>query len=529
MTISSRRQFLRQASLGAAALYVRDTRVLAAATQVFESRAQDVAGTDAASIRKFASRIAGHVITPEMPDYESSRLVFNRAFNRRPALIVRCAGPSDVARALDFARTKNLALAVRGGGHNRAGLSVCDGGVVIDLSRMNRVEVDADKRVARAQAGALVRDLDQATQRFGLATTSGGCPTIGIAGLTLGGGEGQLMSKYGAACDNLIRAQFVTVDGRQVEASQNSNPDLFWAIRGGGGNFGVATALEYRLHPVTDVLAGTLTFPGGRIPELLQAFAKLVKAAPDEMSVVGSVLPSEQGTRFQLLFLHCGDPRQGNELLRPLRALQPQEDNVKVESYLQAQEAAFLRAPVAHFQTDLFLPELAAGAITRITTATNDSPPNNKVFLVPLYGAISRVAVSDTAFALRHPGYEVDIVSTWSVPPRKRVRCNGSSLCVTICSRLRVACTSTSWAKRAKSLCGRRTAQTMLGWWRSRKSTTPTMCCGSTRTSSQLRSRRDQVRTRPRPPSQASSRDCSSATEPRPVHIGPSIKRACVQ
>ena len=213
---------------------------------------------------------------------KSARLIFNRAFDRRPALIVRCAGARDVARALEFAQNQNLPLAVRGGGHNRAGFSVCDGGVVIDLSGMNRVEVDAGKRVARAEAGALVRDLDQATQRFGLATTSGGCPTVGIAGLTLGGGEGLLMSKYGAACDNLISAQLVTVDGRQVEASENSNPDLFWAIRGGGGNFGVATALEYRLHPVTDVLTGTLTYPAGRIPELLQAFVKFVATAPDE-------------------------------------------------------------------------------------------------------------------------------------------------------------------------------------------------------------------------------------------------------
>jgi FAD/FMN-containing dehydrogenase len=147
-----------------------------------------------------------------------------------------CAGAADVARALEFAQKQNLPLAVRGGGHNRAGFSVCDGGMVIDLSGMNRVQVDAGKRVARAESGALVRDLDHATQRFGLATTSGGCPTVGIAGLTLGGGEGQLMAKYGAACDNLISAQIVTVDGRQVEASQNANPDLFWAIRGGGGN-----------------------------------------------------------------------------------------------------------------------------------------------------------------------------------------------------------------------------------------------------------------------------------------------------
>jgi FAD/FMN-containing dehydrogenase len=204
---------------------------------MFEAREPNAAPHDAAAIRNLVSQISGQVITPETSDYESARLVFNRAFDRRPALIVRCAGAPDIARVLDFAQNQNLPLAVRGGGHNRAGFSVCDGGVVIDLSGMNRVEVDAGKRVARAQAGALVRDMDEATQRFGLATTMGGCPTVGISGLTLGGGEGLLMSKYGTACDNLISVQLVTVDGRQVEASQSSNPDLFWAVRGGGRKF----------------------------------------------------------------------------------------------------------------------------------------------------------------------------------------------------------------------------------------------------------------------------------------------------
>jgi hypothetical protein len=378
MALTTRRQFVQQTAFAAAALYGHPIKAVAGASRVFEVHEQAAAPLDAAAIKKLASQITGHVITPEGPDYESSRLIFNGAFDRRPALILRCAGAPDVARALDFAQSQNLALAVRGGGHSRVGYGMCDRGAVIDLSGMNRVEVDAGKRVTRAEAGALVRDLDRATQQFGLATTSGGCPTVGIAGLTLGGGEGQLMCKFGAACDNLLSEQFVTVDGRQVEASQNSNLDLFWAIRGGGGNFGVVTALEYQLHPVTDVLAGTLLYPPGRIPELLQAFAKFVAAAPDEVSVVGQVLPSEQGTRFRILFLHCGDPRQGNDVLRPLRALKPQEDSVRVMSYLEAQGAAFLPAPVAHFQTDLFLPELTAGAIAAITTATNDAPPNNR-------------------------------------------------------------------------------------------------------------------------------------------------------
>jgi FAD binding domain/Berberine and berberine like len=420
MARTTRRQFVQQAAFAATALYGRPIKALAGARRIFEAYEQNAAPLDAATIRKLVSQISGHVITPATPGYESARLVFNRAFDRHPALIVHCAGAPDVARALEFAQNQNLPLAVRGGGHNRAGFSVCDGGVVIDLSGMNRVEVDAGKRVARAEAGALVRDLDHATQRFGLATTSGGCPTVGIAGLTLGGGEGLLMSKYGTACDNLISAQLVTVDGKQVEASPNSNPDLFWAIRGGGGNFAVATALEYRLHPVTDVLMGTLTYPPGGIPELLHVFVKFVATAPDDMNVVGGVLPSEQGPRFWMLVCYFGQPRDGDDLLRPLRALKPHEDKVRVRSYLEAQSGAgFLGAPIAHFQTDLFLPELGAAAISTITTATKDAAPNTRVFIIPLYGAVSRVGLSDTAFALRQPGYEMDILGTWSAPAEK--------------------------------------------------------------------------------------------------------------
>jgi hypothetical protein len=411
MTLTSRRQFVLQTAIAAAAICGRPIDVLAEAQRIFEPDEQNAPPLDAAAIRNLASKITGHVITSDSPDYESSRLIFNRAFDQHPALIVRCANASDVARSLEFTQNQNLPLAVRGGGHNRAGFSVCDGGVVIDLSGMNRVEVDPDKRVARAQAGALVCDLDQATQRLGLATTSGGCPTVGIAGLTLGGGEGQLMSKYGAACDNLISAQLVTVDGRQLEVSQNSNPDLFWAIRGGGGNFGVVTSFEYRLHPVTDA--------AGRIQEMLQTFVKLVASAPDELNVLCGVLPSGQGARFQLQFFYSGDPRQGNELLKPLQALKPQEDSVRTKSYLESQTAGFLRAPVAHFQTDLLLPELSAPAVAAISAATDHAPPTNRVFIVPLYGAISRVGLTETAFVLRRPGYEVDITGLWSSPDEK--------------------------------------------------------------------------------------------------------------
>jgi len=415
MEFTTRRRFVQRTLSVAAALYGRPLTAIGGAERMAERANQDAAAVDATAIRNFRSRITGQVIAPEAPEYEAARLVFNRAFDRRPAVIVRCAGASDVGRALEFAQSQHLPVAVRGGGHSRAGFGVCEGGVVIDLSAMNRVEVDAGTCVARAEAGSLVRDLDKATQRFGLATTMGGCPTVGIAGLTLGGGEGLLMSKYGAACDNLISAKLVTVEGKHIEASQSSNPDLFWAIRGGGGNFGVATTLEYRLHPVTSVLAGTLTYPPGRIPELLQAFGKFVAAAPDEMNVVGEVLPSEEGARFHMLICYCGDPDQGTGLLKPLRALKPQEDHMRVASYLQTQETINPYAPAAHFQTDLFLPELTTAAIETIAAAANNSPPTTRVFIVPLYGAITRVASRDTAFPLRQPGYELDIMGRWVV------------------------------------------------------------------------------------------------------------------
>lgn len=420
MAVTTRRQFVQQSLFAAAALYGYPVRTLAGVRGILTTGEQNAAPVDPTEIRTLASKINGHVITPEASDYESSRLVFNRAFDLRPAVIVRCAGPSDVARALDFAQTKNLPLAVHGGGHSRVGFGMCDGGVVIDLSAMKRVEVDAGKRVARVEAGALVRDLDEATQRLGLATTSGGCPTVGVAGLTLGGGEGKLMGKFGAACDNLLSAQVVTVDGRHVEANQKSNADLFWAIRGGGGNFGVVTSLEYQLHPVGDVLAGTLMYSAGRIPELLQAFVKFVAREPDEMDVLAQLLPSDRGPTCKMDVCYCGDLQQGNDLLRPLRTLKPQDDSVKVMPYLEAQAAAgFLQAPVAHFQTNFFLRELSGAAIAAITTAINNAPATCKVIIVPLRGAVSRVAVTDTAFALRQPGYELDLTGVWSTPAEK--------------------------------------------------------------------------------------------------------------
>ena len=415
-----RRHFARQTVFAAAALYSSPLRAWEEARNRPHGPGQTGPPLDADSLRKLATDVAGKVITPGSDDYEPARLIFNRAFDRHPAVIVGCSSPSDVARALEFSQAQHLPLAVRGGGHSRLGYGMCDGGLVIDLSTFKQVEIDTKKQVARAQAGALVRDLDEATQRFGLATTSGGCPTVGIAGFTVGGGEGRLMDKYGAACDNLLSAQVVTTDGRQIEASQENNPDLFWAIRGGGGNFGVVTALEYQLHHVDNVVSGGLAYPAGRSPDLLRALDSFLAKAPDEMDAFAQLLPSKQGTRLKIDVCYCGDTRMGIDLLRPLRALGPQDDSVRVQRYLEAQAAGgFLQSPVAHFQTNVFLRELSESAIAAISTAMNNAPATCKVIIVPLRGAISRVRVSDTAFALRHPGYEIDIAGVWSASSDK--------------------------------------------------------------------------------------------------------------
>jgi hypothetical protein len=418
MALITRRQFLHQTAFSAGALYGFPFKPFEG-TDILEQSGAKAALVDAASIRKLASKITGHVITRDASDYESARQVNNHAYDRHPAVIVRCARPADVARVLDFGRSQSLPVAVRCGGHSAAGFGVCDGGVVIDLGGMRRVEVDAQKRIVRAEAGSLVADVDQATQRFGLATVMGGCPTVGIGGLTLGGGIGTLMPKYGAACDNVKSAEVVTVDSRQLEASHNSNSDLFWAIRGGGGNFAVATSFDYQLYPVTEVLAGALEYPAGRISELLRTYQRFTATAPDEIMLVAMIVSSKQGPRFGIRFRYCGTPNIGNQLLRSLREpIKPEEDTVKVMSYLEAQTTEFPQPPKAlpYFETSLFLPELNETAIAAITTAVQDAPQRMRVMIWHLHGAVTRVPSGDMAFPLRESGHALQIRGDWDSP-----------------------------------------------------------------------------------------------------------------
>src|SRR5688572_32656134 len=216
---------------------------------------------DETALLRLRGQLRGTLILPEESGYDEARAVWNAAIDRRPAAIVRCASPTDVERAIELAHAHDLVVAVRGGGHSFAGKSTCDGGLVIDLSGMKRIDIDVAGRVAREQGGCTLADFDTATTALGLGTTMGTAPPTGIAGLTLGGGLGWLMARHGLACDNLIGADVITADGRRVHAGAGEHEDLLWGLRGGGGNFGVVTTFEYRMHPVTTVLGGAITYP----------------------------------------------------------------------------------------------------------------------------------------------------------------------------------------------------------------------------------------------------------------------------
>src|SRR5215218_568796 len=228
--------------------------------------------------------LAGTVVAPEDAEYDAARRCFNALVDRRSAVIARCSGPGDVATALDFARSSDLEVAVRGGGHNPAGHCVCDGGLVIDLSLMRGVDVDGDARIARAEGGATWLDFDSATQAFGLVTPGGVVGSTGVAGLTFGGGIGHLTAQHGLTCDNLVGAELVTPDGAVVSAGENGDEELLWGIRGGGGNFGVATELEFQLHPLERVFGGRLTYAGTGVAEALRRYRDVVAAAPRDLS-----------------------------------------------------------------------------------------------------------------------------------------------------------------------------------------------------------------------------------------------------
>jgi FAD/FMN-containing dehydrogenase len=372
-------------------------------------------------VREFNARFRGDILRPGTDAYEAARKVWNGMIDRRPAWIARCRGVEDVQNAIRFARENELPLAIRGGGHNAAGLAVCDGGFVIDLGGMRDVVVDPAKRIARAGGGATWGEFDAATTAHGLATTGGAVSTTGIAGLTLGGGLGWLMRGYGLTCDNLIGAEVVTADGNVVRASASENPDLFWALRGGGGNFGVVTTFEYQLHPVSSILGGILFYPLAKARELFRFYREVTRTAPDNLTVFAPMLHSPEGVKVcGLAMCYNGPAEEGERAIQAIRQFDtPVAGNVGPIPYTALQsmlDGGFPSGLHVHWRSE-FLTSIPDAFIEAAVGAYEQVPSPLSALLIEQFGgAVSRVARDATAFDQRDSDYNFVIVSRWADP-----------------------------------------------------------------------------------------------------------------
>jgi FAD/FMN-containing dehydrogenase len=380
---------------------------------------------------KFRETFKGAVIGPSDSLYEQARKVWNHMIDRRPALIAQCSDTLDVVRAVKFAEENDLPVAVRGGGHNVAGYAVCDDGMVIDMSTMRHVTVDPESRSVRVGAGARWADVDRATQPYGLATPGGEVSETGIAGLTLGGGVGYLRRKHGLSCDNLLSVDMVTSDGLTITANENENADLFWALRGGGGNFGVVTEFEYRLHPVgPEVMTLNTFYPIEAAEYVFSAWLKFTRSAPDEATTAFAIwqipedpdLPAALHGKPVCLFdgMYAGSPDAGEEIFRPLREL----DGALLDlsgrvPYLEAQRAfdAFFPDGGLYYWKSLFMDAISENAIETIVKGAVTRPnPAILVILRHLGGAISRTSSEATAFSNRQAEFMLSIDGGWTDP-----------------------------------------------------------------------------------------------------------------
>jgi FAD/FMN-containing dehydrogenase len=385
----------------------------------------------AEALSALRSGLRGNFCLAGEAGYDEARTIWNAAIDRRPGAVVRCRGTADVIRAVRFAREHGLLLAVRSGGHNIAGNAVCEGGLLIDLSPMRSVRIDPSNSTARVEPGATLGEFDQEAQAFGLATPLGINSTTGVAGLTLGGGFGWLSRKFGFTVDNLISADVVTASGELVPASGTQNPDLFWAIRGGGGNFGVVTSFEFKLHRVgPELLSGLIVHPFAQAREVLGGYRQVAAGAPDELTVWAVLrkapplpfLPTEMHGKEILVFAVCyaGDVAEGQRALQPLRALgKPIADVVGVQPYA-AWQTAFdpLLTPGAHnYWKSHNFARLSDALLDTLVDYVGRLPtPECEIFIGQLGGASSRVASDATAYPHRDANFVMNVHTRWRDP-----------------------------------------------------------------------------------------------------------------
>jgi FAD/FMN-containing dehydrogenase len=370
------------------------------------------------AVEEFRKSLRGQLICPGDGGYDDARMVWNAMIDRRPGMIARCAGVSDVINCVNFARDNNLLVSVRGGGHNVAGNAVCDGGLMIDLSLMKGIRVDPAQRTAQAQAGLTWGEYDRETQVFGLASTGGVIPTTGIAGLTLGGGIGWLMGKHGLACDNLLSADMVTADGRAVTASPSENADLFWGLRGGGGNFGVVTSFRYQLHPVSQMLGGLVLHPLDKAREFLRFYRDFSSDIPDELSTMAALITSPDGQPMVgVLVGYIGAINEGERILRPLREFGPPAlDGVGPIPYLTLQGMLLEGFPSGqqNYWKSNFITSLSDEAIDTMVERYSTVPsPGSALVLEQMAGAVTRLGADETAFNHRNVPFNFLIIGIW--------------------------------------------------------------------------------------------------------------------
>jgi FAD/FMN-containing dehydrogenase len=371
-------------------------------------------------LRNFAAALRGELILPEHPSYDSVRQVWNGMINRHPQAIVRPQGVADVVATVNYARTEGLPLAVRGGGHNVAGNGTCDDGIVLDLSPMRSVHVDPIRRSARVEGGATWRDFDHETQIHGLATPGGLVSSTGVGGLTLGGGFGYLSRMYGMVSDNLTSVDVVTADGKLHITSAEENADLFWGLRGGGGNFGVATSFKFRLYPVSTLYGGVLAFPLEMAPQVFRRYRDVAESAPDQLTIYAAIVPAPAGYVTGIVVAYQGSEEDGRRLIQPIRDLGSLVmDTVAVVPYeqmQQIQDAAYPKG-IRNYWKTAYLKGLDDAAIDVILGAMASPPsPMCHVIIEQFGGAIARFPEGATAFEHRNAKYNIMILGLSNSP-----------------------------------------------------------------------------------------------------------------
>lgn len=375
-------------------------------------------------IEPLRAQLRGAIVQPGDSEYETARRVYNGMIDKRPAYIVRCVDAADVIATVNFARTNNLLTAIRGGGHNGAGLGTCDGGLVIDLSRMKGIRVDPAARTVRVEPGCTGGDMDHATHAFGMATPGGTVSSTGVAGLTLGGGIGHLTRPYGLAIDNLLEVDVVLADGRFVTANDRENSDLFWAVRGGGGNFGVVTSFLFRLHPVTTVIAGPTFWPMEQVPEVMAKYQEFILNAPEDVNGFLAFLtvppvplfPPELHGRQVCAIIWCStaSAEKAEQVTRPMRSVgTPLLDHVGPMPFPVVQSLFDPLLPAGmqwYWRADFVATFTGEGIAAHLAAALKAPPGLSQVHIYPIDGAAHRVGSGDTAFSYRDANFAVVIV-----------------------------------------------------------------------------------------------------------------------